>query len=114
AVPPGLIVPEEHIVQEMQQLGLARLLGLDAQLVEHLTQEIDGGPARIREQPDLVALGLETLDERARQRGLSAAVLAGEHPAALTVAYRVDQPDQRLLVLGRQRSEEHTSELQSR
>src|SRR4030095_7706024 len=102
AVTPGLVVAEEQIVQEMRELGLARLLALDTQLVEPLAQEIDRRPARIREEPDLVALRLEPLDERAGERGLGAAVLGSEHPAALAVAHGVDQPDQRLLVLGRE------------
>src|SRR5437879_404565 len=101
AVTPGLVVPEEEVVEKVQQLGLARLLRLDPQLVEHLAQKIDRRPARIGEKADLVALGLEALDERARQGRLAAAVLPGEHPAALAVAHRVDQADQRLLVLGR-------------
>src|SRR5262249_8758993 len=82
--------------------GLRRLARLDAQLVEGLAQEVDGRPARIRQQSDLVALGLEPLDERARQRRLAAAVLAREHPAALTVTHRVHEAHERFLVLRRQ------------
>src|SRR5262245_7435737 len=102
AVTPGLVVVEEQIVEQMQELRLARLLRLDSQLVEDFSQEVDRGPARVGEKPDLVALGLEPLDEGARQGGLAAAVLAREHPAALAVAHHVDETDERLLVLGRQ------------
>src|SRR5207245_5290823 len=101
-----------------EERGLGVRLRLDAELVEGLAEEVQGVPARVREQADLVALGLEALDERARERRLATTVLTGEHPAALAVADRGDEAHQRLLVLGRQveelrRSEEHTSELQS-
>jgi hypothetical protein len=86
----------------VQQLRLVLLRRLLAELVEDLAQEVDRGPARVRQQADLVALGLQPLDEGARQRGLAAAVLADEHAAALAVTHGVDEPDQRLLVLGRQ------------
>src|SRR2546422_7132644 len=43
---------------------------------------------------DLVALGLEPLDEGPRQGGLAAAVLSRQHPAALAVPHRVDEAHQ--------------------
>jgi hypothetical protein len=86
----------------VQQLGLVLLRRLVAELVEDLAHEVHRGPAGIRQQADLVALGLQPLDQRARQRGLAAAVLADEHAAALAVAHGVDEADQRFLVLGRQ------------
>ncbi len=95
-------VAEEEIVQHVEELRLGALGRLHAELVEHLPEEVDGVPPGVREQPDLVALGLQPLDERPRQRGLAAPVLAGEHPAALAVADRVDEADERLLVLRRQ------------
>src|SRR6058998_1114211 len=96
------VVAEEQVVEQVEQLGLARLLRLDAQLVERLAQEVGGVPARVGQQADLVALGLQPLDQRARERGLAAAVLAGEHPAALPVAHGVHEADECLLVLRRQ------------
>src|SRR5213594_1169315 len=102
AVTPGLVVLVEDIVQRVEERGLGVRLRLDAELVEDLAEEVQGVPARVREQADLVALGLEALDERARERRLATTVLTGEHPAALAVADRVDEAHQRLLVLGRQ------------
>src|SRR5437762_669767 len=102
AVASGLVVPVEGVVQHVEELRLVLLRRLDAELVEDLAEEVRGVPARVGEQTDLVVLGLEPLDERARERRLAAAVLAGEHPAALAVADRVDEAHQRLLVLGRE------------
>jgi len=42
ALTPGLVVPEEQVVQEVQELGLAHLLRLDSQLVEHSRRKSTG------------------------------------------------------------------------
>jgi hypothetical protein len=96
------VVAEEHVVEEVEQLGLALLTRFDAELVERLSQEVGGVPARVGQQTDLVPLGLQPLDQRARERGLAAAVLARQHAAALPVAHGVHEAHERLLVLGRQ------------
>ena len=101
-VAPGLEVAKEDVVELMEQVGLRRTLRLDAELVEHFAQEIGRGPARVGQQPDLVALGFHALDERPRERRLAAAVLAGQQGAALPLAHRVHETDQGLVVLRRQ------------
>jgi len=97
--PSELMTKQRERAAKEEQLSepARRLL---AELIERLTQEVDGPPVGVGEQADLVPLGLQALDQRARERGLAAAVLAGEHPAALAMPHGVDETHERLAFLG--------------
>ena len=86
----------------MEQLRLGLLLRARPQLVEDFAQELEGIPAGVRQEADLVPFGLQALDQRPRERRLAASILARQHRAALALAHGVDHPDQRFLVLRRE------------